>query len=209
MNRNERFVITVNRQFGTGGHEIGAALADRLGVKLIDRQILLAVARKFNLSEQQATELENRRPSWWEDFSKFYKAFADVNHYSPENKEITSRQLFYAQVAAMRKIAGEESCVVVGRCGFDVFANHSNKLSFFLHSSLEKRIERIMRKYGVDETEARIMIEDNDYTRELYTKTFTGKNWYDCSNYDVTLDVTKFGVNGATDFLMGIIDDLR
>lgn len=209
MNRNERFVITVNRQFGTGGHEIGAELADRLGVKLIDKQILLAVAERFNLTEQEATELENRRPSWWEDFTQFYQAFANVNQYHPNNREVTSRQLFYAQAAAMRKIAEEESCVVVGRCGFDVFANHGNKLSFFLHSSLDKRIARVMEKYGVDETEARIMIEDNDYTRELYTKTFTGKDWYDCCNYDVTLDVTKFGVNGAVDFLMGIIDDKR
>lgn len=207
MNRNERFVITVNRQFGTGGHEIGAELAKRLGVKLIDKQILSAVAKKFNLTEQEATELENRRPSWWEDFSRFYQAFADVSQYSTGIREITSRQLFYAQMAAMRQIADEESCVVVGRCGFDVFKRHPNKLSFFLHSSLNRRIARIMEKYGVDEMKARIMIEDNDYTRELYTKNFTGKDWYNCSNYDVTLNVTKFGVNGAVDFLMGIIED--
>ena len=71
MDKSERFVITVNRQFGTGGHEIGAELARRLGVKLIDKQILQAVARKFNLTESEAAELEVRRPSWWEDFSRF------------------------------------------------------------------------------------------------------------------------------------------
>ena len=65
MDRNENFVITINRQFGTGGHAIGAALAERLGVKLIDKQILKAVAEKFNLTEREAEDLEARRPSWW------------------------------------------------------------------------------------------------------------------------------------------------
>ena len=194
MDRRERFVITVNRQFGTGGHEIAAELAKRLEVKLIDKQILTA-------------ELENKRPSWWEDFSMFYKSFVSVNEYKVVEREVTSRQLFYAQASEMKRIAEEESCVVVGRCGFDVFKAHPNKLRIFLHSSLDRRIARIMERYDVDEEKARILIEDNDYTRELYTKTFTGKDWYDSRNYDIALDVTKFGVNGAVDFLMRFIDE--
>ena len=90
---------------------------------------------------------------------------------------------------------------------FDVFKAHPNKLRIFLHSSLDRRIARIMERYDVDEEKARILIEDNDYTRELYTKTFTGKDWYDSRNYDIALDVTKFGVNGAVDFLMRFIDE--
>ena len=77
----------------------------------------------------------------------------------------------------------------------------------FLHSNLDRRIDRVMERYGVDEEKARILIEDNDYTRELYTKTFTGRDWYDCRNYDIALDVSKFGVNGAVDFLMRFIDE--
>ena len=207
MDKSERFVITVNRQFGTGGHEIGAELARRLGVKLIDKQILQAVARKFNLTESEAAQLEVRRPSWWEDFSRFYQAFVDVHPYRVVEREVTSRQFFYAQAAAMRQIADEESCVVVGRCGFDVFKSHPNKLRIFLHSNLDRRIDRVMERDGVDEEKARILIEDNDYTRELYTKTFTGRDWYDCRNYDIALDVSKFGVNGAVDFLMRFIDE--
>lgn len=207
MDRRERFVITVNRQFGTGGHEIAAELAKRLEVKLIDKQILTAVAHKFNLTESEAAELENKRPSWWEDFSMFYKSFVSVNEYKVVDCEVTSRQLFYAQASEMKRIAEEESCVVVGRCGFDVFKAHPNKLRIFLHSSLDRRIARIMERYDVDEEKARILIEDNDYTRELYTKTFTGKDWYDSRNYDIALDVTKFGVNGAVDFLMRFIDE--
>lgn len=205
MNLNEHFVITINRQFGTGGHEIGMELAHRLDVKLIDKQILRAVAEKFNLTEREAEELEQRRPSWWEDFSKFYQNFISVNEYAVNPRDITSRQLHYAQAKAMRDIAEEESCVVIGRSGFYVFKHHSNSLKIFLHSPLDIRIRRIMDRYHVDEVKARIMIEDNDYTREIYTKTYTGCDWYDVRNYDLSLDVSGFGVNGAVEFLMNYI----
>jgi cytidylate kinase len=202
MNTNEKFVITINRQFGTGGHEIGAELAKRLGVKLIDKQILQAVAQKFNLTEDEATRLENKKPSWWEDFSRFYQSFVSVGQYSDSPGSITSRQLFYAQAKAMKDIADEESCVVIGRCGFHIFKDHPNSLRIYLHSPLEKRVARIMQRYHVSEDKARVMIDDNDYTRELYTKTFTGRDWYDVRNYDLTLDVGNYGVNGAVDFLL-------
>ena len=205
MNLNEHFVITINRQFGRGGHEIGMELAHRLDVKLIDKQILRAVAEKFNLTEREAEELEQRRPSWWEDFSKFYQNFISVNEYAVNPRDITSRQLHYAQAKAMRDIAEEESCVVIGRSGFYVFKHHPNSLKIFLHSPLDIRIRRIMDRYHVDEVKARIMIEDNDYTREIYTKTYTGCDWYDVRNYDLSLDVSGFGVNGAVEFLMNYI----
>ncbi len=205
MNLKEHFVITINRQFGTGGHEIGMELAHRLDVKLIDKQILRAVAEKFNLTEREAEELEQRRPSWWEDFSKFYQNFISVNEYAVNPRDITSRQLYYAQAKAMRDIAEEESCVVIGRSGFHVFRQHPNSLKIFLHSPLDIRIRRIMDRYHVDDVKARIMIEDNDYTREIYTKTYTGCDWYDVRNYDLSLDVSGFGVNGAVEFLMNYI----
>ncbi|MGI6233232.1 MAG: AAA family ATPase [Prevotella sp.] len=207
MNRNEKFVITINRQFGTGGHEIGAALAKKLGVKLIDRQILQSVAKQFNLTEDEALRLESRKPSWWEDFSKFYQNFISVDKSAKDERSITSRQLYYAQAKAMRGIAECESCVIIGRCGFHIFRDHPNALRIFLHSPLEKRLARIEERYGVDEERARMMIEDNDYVREVYTKSFTGTDWYDARNYDLTLDVGNYGVNGAVDFLLHFVGD--
>ncbi len=176
-------------------------------MKLIDKQLLQAVADKFHLTEKEAQRLERRRPSWWDDFSQFYQGFMSMHEYKVNPREITSRQLFYAQADAMKRIAGQESCVVVGRCGFDVFRQHPNKLSLFIHSSLDRRIARIEDRYKVDEDKARVLIEDNDYTRELYTKTFTGKDWYDARNYDLTLDVTRMGVYGAIDFLLRFVDE--
>lgn len=207
MNKNDRFVITINRQFGTGGHEIGMELAKRLGVKLIDKEILRAVAEKFGISINAAKRLEERRPSWWEDFSQFYQSFMSMNEYHFQAREITSRQLFSAQEEVMKMIAGRESCIIIGRCGFEVFKNHPNALRVFIHCPESVRVKRIMERYEVGGEEAAMMIADNDYTREVYTKSFTGKSWYDLRNYDLALDTKRFGVNGAVDFLMKFIDE--
>jgi cytidylate kinase len=205
MNREEKFVITISRQFGTGGHEIGAELAHRLGVKLLDKQILNEVARKMCAVEDAMEKIEARNPLWRDDFTNFYRNYMSSAEYNGTEQDQTSHDLFNAQAEAIRQIAAEESCVIIGRCGFDIFRNHPNALKIFIHSSVDVRKRRIAEKYGLDEQDAAAMIVDNDYSRELYTKTFTGADWTDARNYDISLDVRKFGVNGAVDFLMQCI----
>ena len=177
MNSKEKFVITISRQFGTGGHEIGAELARRL-----------------------------RNPLWRDDFTDFYRTYMANAEYNGQEKDKTSHELFRAQAEIIRHIAEEESCVVIGRCGFDIFADHPNALKIFVHSSVDCRKRRIAEKYDISEVDAAVMIVDNDFSRELYTKTFTGRDWCDARNYDVSLDVRNFGINGAVDFLMSCIE---
>ena len=206
MNSKERFVITISRQFGTGGHEIGMELARRLGVKLLDKQILNAVASRMNAVEEAVEKIELRNPLWRDDFTNFYRTYMAHAEYNRQEKDQTSHALFRAQAEAIRQIAKEESCVIIGRCGFDIFADEPNALKIFIHSSLDCRKRRIAEKYDISEQDAAAMIVDNDFSRELYTKTFTGRDWTDACNYDISLDVRKFGVNGAVDFLMHCIE---
>ena len=207
MNKHEKFVITINRQFGTGGHEVGEEIARRLGVKLLDKQILKAVAKKFAIGEETVVKLESRNTSWWDDFTQFYRSYMVDNHYHDLGNEMTSAELFDAQASVIKQIASEESCVVIGRCASYIFKDHPNALKIFLHSPMDKRIRRIVEKYGVGEDDAKLMIVDNDYTRELYTKKYTGTEWYDARNYDVSLDVSKFGLNGSVDFLLSFVGE--
>ena len=202
MNKEERFVITISRQFGTGGHEIGAGLAQRLGVKLLDKQILNEVASKFGMVEEAMERIEARNPLWRDDFTQFYRQYMAGAEYNGLEHDQTSHQLFEAQAAAIRKIAAEESCVIVGRCGFYIFRDHPNAVKIFIHADDECRKQRIARRYDLSESDAAAMIVDNDYSRELYTKTFTGLDWTDARNYDISLNVRWFGINGAVDFLM-------
>mgnify|MGYP002620571429 CR=1 FL=1 len=206
MNKEEQFVITISRQFGTGGHEIGAELARRLGVKLLDKQILNEVAKRTRVVEEAVEKIESRNPLWRDDFTNFYRNYMSHAEYSGLEHDRTSHDLFEAQADAIRNIAAEESCVIVGRCGFHIFENHSNALKIFVHSSEDCRKRRIAEKYGLSLADAAAMVVDNDYSRELYTKTFTGKEWHDACNYDISLDVRMFGVNGAVDFIMHCIE---
>ena len=206
MNKEEKFVITISRQFGTGGHEIGAGLAERLGVKLLDKQILNEVARRTSAVEDAMERIEARNPLWRDDFTDFYRNYMSGAEYNGTEQDQASHALFKAQADAIRLIASKESCVIIGRCGFDIFRGHPNALKVFIHSSVDVRKRRIAQKYGLDEQDAAAMIVDNDYSRELYTKTFTGADWTDARNYDISLDVRKFGVNGAVDFIMKCIE---
>ena len=206
MNKEDKFVITISRQFGTGGHEIGAELARRLGVKLLDKQILNEVASRMNAVEEAVEKIEARNPLWRDDFTNFYRTYMANAEYNGQEQDQTSHELFRAQADTIRRIAEDESCVIVGRCGFDIFANHPNALKIFIHSSLDCRKRRIAEKYDISEQDAAAMIVDNDYSRELYTKTYTGRDWTDARNYDISIDVRKFGVNGVVDFLMTCIE---
>ena len=205
MNKEDKFVITISRQFGTGGHEIGAELARRLGVKLLDKQILNEVAARINAVEEAVEKIEARNPLWRDDFTNFYRTYMANAEYNGQEQDQTSHALFRAQAEAIKRIASEESCVIVGRCGFDIFADHPNALKIFIHSTLDCRKRRIAEKYDISEYDAAAMIVDNDYSRQLYTKTFTGRDWTDATNYDISLDVRRFGVNGAVNFLMNCI----
>ena len=206
MNREEQFIITISRMFGTGGHEIGAELARRLGVKLIDKQVLNEVAKRMNVVEEAMEKLEARNPLWRDDFTSFYRTYMSKAEYNGLEHDRTSHELFEAQAEAIRSIAAEESCVLIGRCGFHIFADHPNALKIFIHSSEDYRKRRIAEKYDLSVSDAAAMVVDNDYSRELYTKTFTGKDWTDARNYDISIDVRKFGVNGAVDFIMKCIE---
>ena len=206
MNRQEQFIITISRMFGTGGHEIGAELARRLGVKLIDKQVLNEVAKRMNVVEEAMEKIEARNPLWRDDFTSFYRTYMSKAEYNGLEHDRTSHELFEAQAEAIRSIAAEESCVLIGRCGFHIFAEHPNALKIFIHSSEDCRKKRIAEKYDLSLSDAAAMVVDNDYSRELYTKTFTGKDWTDARNYDISIDVRKFGVNGAVDFIMKCIE---
>ena len=142
----------------------------------------------------------------WGILGNFYRTYMNKAEYDGQEHDETSHALFEAQAIAIRKIAEQESCVLVGRCGFHIFADHPNALKIFIHSSEDCRKRRIAEKYGLGLSDAAAMVVDNDYSRELYTKTFTGKDWTDARNYDISIDVRKFGINGAVDFLMKCIE---
>ena len=206
MDTQQKFLITINRQFGTNGRQIANDIARELGVKLVDRQILSKLADNLNMPEDELQRMERKKPSFWERVSYFYRnSPAMISTPSVDLMGLTSSQIYKEQVGIMRSIAEEESCVVVGRLGFEVFKDHPNHISIFMFSNLEDRILKVMEMYGVTRADALSQIKKVDEAREEFTREFTGKERNDATNYDLAVNVSTWGEKGTFDFLMSLI----
>ena len=201
MNKQERFVITISRQFGTGGHEIGAELARRLGVKLLDKQIINEVASKFCVVEDAVEKIESRNPLWRDDFTQFYRLYMAGMEYDGQEQDQTSHKLFDAQAEAICQIASQESCVIIGRSGFHIFRNHPYAMRIFFIADRKARVKRIMEKFALDEDAASMRIDKIDEARDTYTQTVAGVSRYDARNYDFVFNVTQFPTDLVAQFL--------
>ena len=206
MDTQQKFVITINRQFGTNGRQIATQIAQELGVKLVDRQILSSLADNLNMPEEELQKMERKKPTFWERVSYFYRnSPAMISTPSVDLMGLTSSQIYKEQVDIMRSIAEEESCVVVGRLGFEVFKDHPNHISIFMFSNLEDRILKVMEMYGVTRADALSQIKKVDEAREEFTREFTGRERNDATNYDLAVNVSTWGEKGTFDFLMSLI----
>ena len=206
MDTQQKFVITINRQFGTNGRQIATQIAQELGVKLVDRQILSSLAENLNMPEDKLQQMERKKPTFWERVSYFYRnSPAMVSTPSVDLMGLTSSQIYKEQVDIMRSIAEEESCVVVGRLGFEVFKDHPNHMSIFMFSNLEDRVLKVMEMYGSSRAEALKQIKQVDEAREEFTREFTGKERNDATNYDLAVNVSTWGEKGTYDLLMSLI----
>ena len=207
MDTQQKFVITINRQFGTNGRQIATELAQKLGVKLVDRQILSDLANKVEIPEEELTKMERKKPTFWERVTYYYRnSPAMISTPSVDLMGLTSSQLYKEQVDIMRSIAEEESCVVVGRLGFEVFKDHPNHISIFMFSDIEDRILKVMEMYAISRAEAQKQIKKVDEAREEFTREFTGKERNDATNYDLAINVSTWGEQGTLDLIMSLIN---
>ena len=194
MNKKEKFVITINRELGSGGRTVGRKLADELVVDFYDKAVIKALEEKYRLAPEEIEGLKGRSHSVWaelkraiigsnnEAVAKFYQNTSPVKSYPP-----TSQEMFETEQEILKALAEEESCVVAGRSGFYVFRDHPNHLNIFIQATMPFRLERVMRKQNMTEEEARKTIEEGDKMRENYIKKYTKTSRYDTRNYDLVI----------------------
>jgi len=192
MNKNERFVITINREVGSGGRTVGRILAEKLGVPYYDKALTKPLEEKFNLSKDQIEKLKGNNRSWWEDIKRVLilgEAAANSSvYYDDKNKKlVTSEAVLQAEREILQSIADEESCVIAGRSAFFVMNDHQNRLNIFIQASMEYRLKRIMTKRGISEKEAKKVIKEVDEMREEYLKNNAHTSRYDTRNYDLVI----------------------
>ena len=192
MNKNEKFVITINRELGSGGRTVGRILAEKLGVPYYDKALTKPLEEKFDMSIDQIEELKGTNRSWWESIKRVLILGEDAanssEYYDEEKKElITSEAVLKAEKEILQSIANEESCVIAGRSAFFVTNGHQNRLNILIQASMESRLKRVMAKQGISEKEAKKIIKEVDETREEYMKNNAHTSRYDTRNYDLVI----------------------
>jgi CMP/dCMP kinase len=202
MKLNSPFVITINRQLGSGGAFVGQQLAEKLGIFYADREIIDQAAKKLSVLVEDLQSHEERIGSFWQKYMRSYAAGSPEVYLPPQIIIPTDHELFITESDIIKHIARENSAVIIGRCGCHVLRDHPNRLSLYLHSDRAFRIERVKSIYNVTEAEAAKMITRSDKNRAQYFKTFTGKEWTDARQYDLAIDTGKMGLNNVVGLLI-------
>ncbi|MGN1141740.1 MAG: AAA family ATPase [Oliverpabstia sp.] len=188
----ENVVITIARQYGSGGKTIGAMLAKDLGVNCYSREILKLASEESGINERFFGQKDERLkiPSWFKPLKRPYEG----DLIPPESSGFVSDDnLFNYQAKIIKDLAGSESCVIIGRCADYVLRNYPNVISVFIHADKEFCIERALERNSMTRKEMEKYIAKTDKYRGDFYKYYTGREWTDARNYDLCLDSGKLG----------------
>lgn len=205
----KHIVITIGRQFGSGGREIGLKLAEKLGIKFYDKEILSVAAKQSGLCEQ-IFEAHDEQPTK----SFLYSLVMDSYSmgYTPAGyiDMPIGNKIFLAQHDAIKHIAETESCVIVGRCADYILEDNPDLLSIFIHGDMENRVARIMERMNIDnKNQANDVILKTDKKRAAYYNGFANKKWGDAKTYDFSINSGLLGIDGTVDLIVDIVHNKR
>lgn len=194
-----RKIITIGREFGAGGGEIGRRVAKELGIQYYDRDIILRTAiASHNLDPEQVRKWDERVPS------SFGFAQSLFNFY---NKPL-DETLWQAQKDAIREMANRESCVIVGRNGDYILSEFDHCLRVFVHAGFDWRVKRMTKMLNVPVEQVVADAKSADKARKRYCEYYTGKTYGDSRNYDLTLNTEKIGIERAVQLVLAAAEDL-
>ena len=207
MNKNEKFVITINREVGSGGRTVGRKVAEKLGVKYCDKAVIDGLTQKFGLTQERIEEIKAQKKSWWNDINNYYHTLVNSASLPMEAEvKLDNETMFETEKHILQDLASHESCVVAGRTGFMVFRDWPNHLNVFIQASMEHRVQRVMRRQNVDEQEARDIIAKMDATREAYIKKYEDTSRYDTRNYQLVISMDGLSEDDAAEIILAYID---
>ena len=197
-------IITIGREFGSAGREIGYKIADDFGIKLYDKEMLNRAAKESGICEE-LFEAHDEKPT----NSFLYSLVMDTYSLGYSSGSYTdmpiNHKVFLAQFDAIKKIASEGPCILVGRCADYALEEFDNVLTVFIHAKMEARIRRIARIYNLTDAKAKEMIQKTDKQRSSYYNYYTNKRWSDAESYDVCLDSSVLGIEGTAEAIKQLV----
>ena len=194
----ENIIVTIARQYGSGGHAVGRIVAEKLGIAYHDKSLIELSAQKLGVSEEMLKNAdEMATPSFLYSIATGnYDVYPLSINFAPYEMPINDR-LFNLQCDIIREQADKASGVFVGRCADYVLNGRKKLLKVFIYSDMDARIKRVCEHHGINEQDARVMIYKTDKKRANYYNYYTSLKWGKSDNYNLMLDTGKIGVEGA------------
>ena len=189
----KQVVITIAREYGSGGRYIGRLIADKLGIKFYDKDLIAEVAKETGLSEEYIENHEQRRDT-----------LAGLNngyYFGLDNSD----ELFIKETEVIKKLANENSCVMIGRCADFILKDKENVIKVFVYSNLEDKMKRAIEIYGLDKAKAEKEIKRIDKLRANHYKHYTEKQWSNHSNYDICINSDTLGVDKSAELICEMV----
>ena len=197
-------IITIGRQYGSGGHEIGEKLAEKLGIPFYDKQLLKLAAKESGLLEEVVDSFDEKP-----DKSFLYSLVVDP--YSALNMGSYENSLNYKVVSAsfdaIKKIASEGPAVIIGRCADYALEDYDNCVNIFISAPLKVRCDRIMKRREILYNDALSAIKKTDKQRESYHNFYASSKWGNVNSYDLCINSHILGIDGTVDLLVDFVNE--
>ena len=191
----DKITITISREYGSGGRYIGQLVADKLGIKLYDKEFVEKLAVETGLSEEYIENNEQKRNA--------LDALNSGYYFGMNNSD----ELFIKESELIKEIANKESCVIIGRCADFILKDNSNIIKVFVYSNMEDEVKRATKFYGLDEKNAKKEIKRINKLRASHYKYYTEKEWKDNSNYDICINSDALGVEKSAELIYDLIEE--
>ncbi len=203
-------IITIGRQFGSGGREIGEMVADHFGIKCYDKELLSRAAKESGFCEEMIKNHDERPTN-----SFLYNLVMDTYSFGYNSSSFVdmpiSHKVFLAQFDTIKKIASEGPCVIVGRCADYALSDFDNVLNLFIYGDEDAKIRRIKERFDdvKSDDKARDMMNKKDKQRQSYYNYYSSKKWGRADSYDLCINSSKLGIDGTVKFIIQYIEDFE
>jgi cytidylate kinase len=189
---NTKFAISIGRQFGSGGREVGVRLSELMSVNYYDKKLISEAAKRSGLSGEYIEQAEERTPGLL-----FYALSLGYDF----NRGFTCDSIFNIEAEIINDIAAKESCIIIGRCADYILRRHPNCLNVFIHAPEEIRIKRVSERENISPKEAADLIRKIDKTRLAYYDFYTNKKWGASPSYHLSIDSSVLGIEKSAEFI--------
>ena len=203
-------IITIGRQFGSGGREIGERVAKHFGIKCYDKELLSRAAQESGFCEEMIKNHDERPTN-----SFLYNLVMDTYSFGYNSSSFVdmpiSHKVFLAQFDTIKKIADEGPCVIVGRCADYALSEYKNCLNLFITADEEFKIARTKERFTdiTTDEKAREMNNKKDKQRQSYYNYYSSKKWGRADSYDLTINSSKLGIEGTVDFIIKFVEEFE